>query len=272
MSESTSFIYDEAYFDGPLVAWHKLSLPTFAAFLREVSAKARPRRILDLGCGAGTYGQILRHMGDIVVGCESAPEAVKRAQTTGWYEQVLYLDLETVIAPQLAGPYDLVFCTEVIEHLADEQRACRLMAEVIAPGGRLVLTTTTYHIYLFYYLLCAVPRQKGAYRNFFRGCWNDAAADRFVQTLWALTGGHYHGFRARRLLLCLTKNGFLIERWNYTNVQPVFPLAPLEESRFHRGLWRMLAPVLKSVGLFINESCRRTNCYGANILVAARKA
>jgi 2-polyprenyl-3-methyl-5-hydroxy-6-metoxy-1,4-benzoquinol methylase len=264
-------MYAADYFDGPLKAWHALSLSTFAAFLRGSTGDARPRRILDLGCGTGTYGEVLHQLGDVVIGCESAPEAVSRAQATGWYEQVLSLDLETASATQLNGPYDLLFCTEVIEHLADERQFCRLMAGALSPGGRLVLTTTTYHLYLFYYLLCAVPRRPGAYGNFLRGCWDDKAADQFVRALWNLTGGHRHGFRAARLLKCLTEAGFSIERWRYANVQPVFPLDPLREPRFREGFYHLLIPLLKLCGYLINTGCRQTGLYGANILVAARK-
>jgi 2-polyprenyl-3-methyl-5-hydroxy-6-metoxy-1,4-benzoquinol methylase len=271
VNESSVPLYAADYFDGPLQAWHALSLPTFAAFLRESVGGSHPQRILDLGCGTGTYGEVLRQLGDVVIGCESAPEAVRRAQATRWYEQVLSLDLNTASTTQLAGPYDLLFCTEVIEHLADERQFCRLMADVLIPGGQLVLTTTTYHLSLFYYWLCAVPRQHGAYKNFLRGCWEDTAADQFVRTLWKLTGGHCHGFRAPRLLKCLTEAGFRIERWRYANVQPVFPLEPLREARFHEGLRHLVTPLLKLCGDLINAGCQRTGLYGANILVAARK-
>lgn len=266
-----SSVYNAAYFESSLAAWHRLSLPTFAAFLSTAVADTCPQPVLDLGCGVGTYGQILRQYGKAVVGCEGAAEAVTRARATGWYEQVLCLDLETVSAAQLGGPYALVFCTEVIEHLSDERRFCQLLAELVAPGGRLVLTTTTYHFYLFYYLLCAVPRQRDAYRRFLRGCWEDRAADQFVQALWSLTGGHYHGFRAGRLLERLIEGGFRIEHWRYANVQPVVPLAALADPRFQVGPRRWLTPVLAAFGRTINAACRRTNAYGANILVAARK-
>jgi hypothetical protein len=55
-------------------------------------------------------------------------------------------------------------------------------------------------------------------------------------------------------------------------VQPVFPLDPLCEARFHEGFRRLLTPFLKVSGCLINASCRRTGLYGANILVAARKS
>jgi 2-polyprenyl-3-methyl-5-hydroxy-6-metoxy-1,4-benzoquinol methylase len=263
--------YDTSYFDGPLAEWHRLSLPTFAAFLREAIGTQQLRTVLDLGCGVGTYGPILREFGERVVGCEGTEVAAARARETGQYEHVFCVDLETATAEQLGGPYELIFCSEVIEHLADTRRFCRLIAAVLAPNGLLVLTTTAYHFALFYYAFCLVPRQKGAYRDFLHGCFNDKAASRFVRSLWLLTGGHYHGFRARRLLAYMRETGLRIDRWRYANVQPVFPVAALTEERFHVGTNRLLTPLLHYAGTALNAWCRWTNLYGANILVAARR-
>lgn len=271
MSLPDAPLYDASYFEGPLEVWHRLSLPTFAAFLREAAEKEHPRRILDLGCGVGSYGQLLRNFGGEVIGCDGADSAVRRSLATGWYERVFCLDLEKASADQLGGPYDLIFTSEVIEHLADERRFCRLIADSLAPGGILVLTTTTYELYVFYYLVCAVPRQKGAYTAYVRGFFDHAAADRFVRTLWSLTGGHYHGFRARRLLSCLREAGLRIESWRYANVQPVFPVEALNETRNWPRPLRWTVPLLRYLGRALNAACRRTGVYGANILVAARK-
>lgn len=265
-------LYDDWYFEGPLATWHRMSLPTFSAFLREVTAGERLHRILDLGCGVGTYGEILRSLGGVVIGCEGAESAVHRARATGQYERVLCLDLETASGEHLEGPYDLIFSTEVIEHIADERRFCQLVAGSLTPGGLLVLTTTTYHFYVFYYLLCAVPRRRGACVDFLRGCFNDTSADRFVCLLWSLTGGHHHGFRAQRLLSCLTEASFRIERWRYANVQPVFPVVALDEPKFQSWSMKWAVPLLRGFGRALNAGCRRTGIYGANILVAAHKA
>ena len=264
-------VYNASYFDGPLAEWHRLSFSTFSAFLHEVGGAKRLHSVLDLGCGIGTYGPVLRTLGDTLIGCEGDTMAVTRAQSSGRYDRVFAVDLETVASEQLGGPYDLIFCSEVMEHLYDIRHFCRMIAEALAPNGLLVLTTTTYHFYLFYYAFCAVPRQREAYRDFLRGCCNDEAASRFVRTLWLLTGGHYHGFRARRLLAHLREAGLTVDQWRYANVQPVFPVVALAEERFHVGLFRLFTPLLRHAGTILNACCRWTNLYGANILVAAHR-
>jgi len=40
-----------------------------------------------------------------------------------------------------AGAYDLILCTEVIEHIADSRAAIAGMARLLTPGGTLLLTT-----------------------------------------------------------------------------------------------------------------------------------
>lgn len=264
-------LYTDAYFEGPMAAWHRLSLPTFAAFLWQAVGGERPARILDLGCGDGAYGPVLAELGGAVDGCDGSEAALARARARGVYQRLVQADLAAPALPELSGPYELVFTTEVIEHLPDPDRFCRLAAGLLAPGGLLVLTTTTYHLYLFYYLLFAGPVRRRDLADFARGCLgDDEAGDRFVRTLWELTGGHEHGFRLRRLLACLRRAGFEIERRRYANVQPVFPLDGLDQPRFQDGRLRRMRPLLRFLGRGVNAFCRETGVYGANLMVAAR--
>jgi 2-polyprenyl-3-methyl-5-hydroxy-6-metoxy-1,4-benzoquinol methylase len=43
------------------------------------------------------------------------------------------------------GPYDVVICLECIEHILDDLRLFREMADRLNPGGRLLLTTPNYY-------------------------------------------------------------------------------------------------------------------------------
>lgn len=265
-------LYTDAYFDGPMAAWHRLSLPTFAAFLRQAVGGSRPPRALDLGCGDGAYGPVLAALAGEVDGCDGSAAALARAGARGAYRRLVEADLAAEGLPQLPGSYELVFSTEVVEHLPDPDRFCRLAAGLLAPGGLLVLTTTTYHLYLFYYLLFAEPLRSRDLGDFLRGCTgNDAAGDRFVHRLRDLTGGHEHGFRVRRLLACLRRAGLATERWRYANVQPVFPLDGLARARFERLSRRWARGPLRLFGRAVNTLCRRSGGYGANVMAAARR-
>jgi SAM-dependent methyltransferase len=98
-------------------------------------------RVLDLGSGAGTFTQVAAAAGTAdVIGVEVADAAVARAQAAH-----PDLDFRRV---QFDGPlpfddasFDLVWCSEVIEHVADTAAWLSEVRRVLAPDGRLLLTT-----------------------------------------------------------------------------------------------------------------------------------
>lgn len=266
-----SEMYTDAYFEA-LAAWHRASYPTFETFLREAVGSERPATALDLGCGEGVYGPILAQLADAVDACDGAPPALEKAAQRNVYRNITRIDLAAERWDGSKGPYDLVFCTEVIEHLPDERSFCRNLAARLNPGGLVVLTTTTYHLYLFYYLCFASPLRLRALGDFLLGCLGRRrSADRFVRTLWDLTGGHEHGFGSRRLASALRQAGLRIETRRYANVQPVFPLDGLDQPRFRGRGRRRVAALLRPLARAINAVCTRTAVYGPNIMVAARR-
>jgi SAM-dependent methyltransferase len=97
-------------------------------------AEVRPGdRVLDLGCGAGRFLSLL----DDAVGAEIAEAAAERARRHG--EVVLIGDDGTL--PLGHGEFDLVWCSEVIEHVPDALGLLQEARRVLKPAGRLVLTT-----------------------------------------------------------------------------------------------------------------------------------
>lgn len=97
----------------------------------------RGRRVLDYGCGDGVFAVALARRGAVVVGYDVSEAAI--AQATRFRALVPELEVTTV-EPEEAG-FDLVFCTEVLEHAEDDRAfAARVIARVRA-GGLLVGTT-----------------------------------------------------------------------------------------------------------------------------------
>lgn len=262
-------LYTDRYF-AALERWHQLSYPTFSAFLGGV-VTSRRRRALDLGCGGGRYGPLLANLAEEVDGCDLAPPALERAAAIGVYRELFLADLSQRSNPLPVEAYDLIFCTEVIEHVRSEDLFARHVAGSLRPRGQLVLTTTTYHLYLFYYWLYHHPRRLADYRDFFAGMVSDRPADRFVRRLWLLTGGHEHGFRRGRLLRVLREAGLEVEHSRHVNVQPVVPIEGLDAPSFQGRRGASLAPLWRVLGRAVNAACRRTGLYGPNLLVAARK-
>jgi SAM-dependent methyltransferase len=100
-------------------------------------------RVLDLGCGAGDLTADLSAAGAAVVGVEVAEAAVNRARAR-------HPELDVRLAA-LDGPlplddrsFDVVWASEVIEHVPDTARWLSEVRRVLAPRGRLLLTTPSH--------------------------------------------------------------------------------------------------------------------------------
>lgn len=96
------------------------------------------RELLDAGCGTGLFSQVATERGAIVtsvdVGESLLAEVAKKCRSRRMVGSVMDL-------PFADGSFDVVVCTEVIEHTVDPRRAVMEVARVLRPGGTLVLTT-----------------------------------------------------------------------------------------------------------------------------------
>ncbi len=119
----------------------ELSPPDLEARRRFLHSEVRPGdRVLDLGCGTGTFTAVLAQAGATAVGVEVADAALRRARRA-------HPELDFRNAP-IDGPlpfedntFDLVWASEVIEHVADTARWLSEVRRVLAPRGRLLITT-----------------------------------------------------------------------------------------------------------------------------------
>jgi SAM-dependent methyltransferase len=118
--------------------------PGAAARRRFLLTRVRPDdRVLDLGCGLGDDLAALRDAGVTAIGVDVAPTALERAG-----ERHSGLDLRLAEPgkplPLEDGTVDVVWASEVIEHVVDVTAWLSEVRRVLAPGGRLLLTTP-YH-------------------------------------------------------------------------------------------------------------------------------
>jgi SAM-dependent methyltransferase len=106
--------------------------------------EARPgERVLDLGCGAGRFLAALRDAGADPVGVEIAEAAAARARANVPGADVRVLERDGSL-PLGHGEVDLVWCSEVLEHIPDVGHALLEVRRVLKGGGR-VLLTVPYH-------------------------------------------------------------------------------------------------------------------------------
>jgi SAM-dependent methyltransferase len=97
-------------------------------------------RILDVGCGDGFHLELLRDFGRKewrLAGLDLDFRAVAAAQSRG-----LDVDQGDLLSVDLApGSYDLILLIMTIEHVADPVGVLARVAELLVPGGRVVLVT-----------------------------------------------------------------------------------------------------------------------------------
>jgi SAM-dependent methyltransferase len=90
-------------------------------------------RILDCGCGAGDNARILQAQGRRVTGITL--EAGEKDLASRYCEAVVVADLETGLPQEIAGPYDLILFSHILEHLKQPHKILLESKKVLAPGG-----------------------------------------------------------------------------------------------------------------------------------------
>ena len=93
------------------------------------------RRVLDVGCGAGHLGRLLKERGHHVTGMELVPEEADEARQR--LDAVVTADVEAGL-PFAPGSFDAVIFADLLEHLVDPWRVLREAAALLSPGGVVV--------------------------------------------------------------------------------------------------------------------------------------
>lgn len=162
MTAATGVIAAEAEHFGRLAAdwWnprgasamlHRLNPPRLAYLRERIDAHwggdpasftpLAGRSALDMGCGAGLLSEPLARLGARVTGIDAAPENVGAARAHAERSD-LAIDYRAGGTDAVAGErFDLVVSFEVIEHVADPAAFVRTLADRLAPGGLMLLST-----------------------------------------------------------------------------------------------------------------------------------
>jgi SAM-dependent methyltransferase len=107
-----------------------------AAWLEQEAQQAdEGYRVLDVGCGPKPYYPFFAERASEYVGVDVVPHAA--ADLVGRIEDL----------PVEDATFDLVLCTQVLEHCDDPLRAVSELRRVTAPGGRVLASTHGVQVY-----------------------------------------------------------------------------------------------------------------------------
>jgi 2-polyprenyl-6-hydroxyphenyl methylase/3-demethylubiquinone-9 3-methyltransferase len=128
--------------NGPEKPLHDLN-PLRLQYL-ERAAPLAGSAVLDVGCGGGILSEALARRGARVLGIDLAPALLEVAELHAAQSR-LNLEYRSVSAEALAlerpASFDLVTCMEMLEHVPDPAAALRSLAQLVKPGGDVVVST-----------------------------------------------------------------------------------------------------------------------------------
>ena len=151
-----------------------------ARLLRRTCGDGAGKKLLDIGCGEGTFLLKAKAAGWSAFGTELKPEAARVAGLEVW---------ESLEEAAKAAPFDCITLWHSLEHVADPVATVRLARDLMHPDGKLII---------------AVPDAGGLQARIFGAQWLHLDVPR-----------HVHHFTQRSLGKLLDAAGFkAIETWH----------------------------------------------------------
>jgi 2-polyprenyl-6-hydroxyphenyl methylase / 3-demethylubiquinone-9 3-methyltransferase len=151
--------------------------PVRSAFIAQ-HARLAAAQLLDVGCGGGLLTESLTVLGARVTGIDLAPGMIEVARLHAAHAG-LAIDYRLASAEELlaggGGPFDVVTCMEMLEHVPQPAATVQTLAQLTRPGGALFVSTLNRNLRSFLtaivgaeYLLRLLPRGTHEYEKLIR--------------------------------------------------------------------------------------------------------
>lgn len=112
---------------------------------KEISAindnlQKKTKSCLDVGCGNQPFKGFIENLGFKYTSVDVVQNKFNNV------DFIAQIDNELPEALILTSPYDFIICTEVLEHVADWNKAFKNLSILLAPQGRLLITCPHYYV------------------------------------------------------------------------------------------------------------------------------
>lgn len=166
--------------------WHQTKYLT----IRKLSEDLRPEKVLDIGSNGGNLTAKIAQLFPKakVCGVDVYEDVVRYAQQR--YPKIRFLVADAQSLPFKAKEFDLIFCLETLEHIAQPRQTLREIQRCLKDNGQVIISmdsgSTIFNLIWFFWT------------RFGRG------------KVWR--GSHLWKFNRRSLMRMIEEEGFQIER------------------------------------------------------------
>jgi len=203
---------------------HQQRVIYLAETIREYSKDAKTA--IDIGCGDGVYTTLLAAENVFTIGMDISEYALRQTRTLikseGFYCRVQLVNCSAEFLPFRRQSFDLILCSEVIEHLNGPRKGIAEISRLLKVTGSVVLTVPNV---LSYYWL----RRKIGYKTLrlarLRG--------KSIET------EQHTSFSYIRIIELLKESGLGLQSISSTNIFPV-PFLLIKKLALHKTIVNML--------------------------------
>lgn len=139
--EAISGLFDKyaSYFDDHLVGQLGYRVPEMIGRAVAEAWEGKPVDVLDLGCGTGLCGPLVRPMARKLVGVDLSPLMIEKARERAVYDR---LEIDELVAATRKEPlaYDLLIAADVLIYLGDLFPVFEAATSALRPGGQLAFS------------------------------------------------------------------------------------------------------------------------------------
>jgi 2-polyprenyl-3-methyl-5-hydroxy-6-metoxy-1,4-benzoquinol methylase len=124
--------------DSDIIAWSHRS--RFYTALKSIGS---PQKLLDYGCGDGTFLSMAANQISAGIGADIALDQVQDCQTRfANLRNLRFATIAEIADPTHTGAYDLVTCMEALEHCTDPivEVVLKDLARLVAADGRVIIS------------------------------------------------------------------------------------------------------------------------------------